>query len=228
MHKRIITLCLLTASIFISCATTPQGPEESSEKNFLLREDKEEIKEIQKLLKEASYSLTGKEQIVVKGRKFNKDCSGVVSALYYYAGIDLQKFYPGYSGTGTERIYKMLDERGLLENTWMPETGDIIFWDNTYDKNGNGKRDDPLTHIGMVVNTDKFGNIEYIHHNYLKGVVIENMNIRYKNDYIRSKKGVAVIINSPMKKKGGTRNSRDKWLSGQLYNSSGRAYEIAD
>ena len=221
--KNIILLLILSSYTLISCATTGTRGSTDEEKTFLLREDKKEIQIIQNLLKEASYKYAGKKTITVRGRRFRTDCSGVVTALYYYAGIDLQKHYPEYTGSGTQRIYKMLEERDLLEETWLPQTGDIIFWDNTYDKNNNGKRDDLLTHIGMVVERDKFGNIKYIHHNYLNGIVIEYMNIRYKNENTRSKKGVVKIINSPMRKKGGSR-IRDKWLSGQLYNSSAPGY----
>ncbi len=219
--NRIISTFLLPALLLISCATTETGtPSET------LRNDKGEIREIQALLKEAAYKYIGAHSLTVKGKTFRTDCSGVVSSLYYYAGIDLESYYPDYTGSGTERIYKMLSERGLLEETWLPETGDIVFWDNTYDKNNNGKKDDMLTHIGMVVECDKFGNISYIHHNYLKGIVIEKMNIRYKNEYTRTKKGTVIIINSPMKEREGSRRSRDKWLSGQLYNSSGQGYRI--
>ena len=221
--KKIILSLVISSFILFSCATTEKVNSREEEKNFPLRENKKEILEIQKLLKEASYKYAGKKELTVRNRKFRTDCSGVVSALYYYAGIDLQKYYPEYTGAGTERIYKMLEERGLLEETWLPETGDIIFWDNTYDKNSNGKRDDLITHIGMVVERDKYGNIEYIHHNYLKGIVIEKMNIRYKNEHTRTRKGVVTIINSPMRKKEGGR-IQGKWLSGQLYNSSAPGY----
>ena len=221
--KKTILFLIISSLILTSCATTGRGSDKEEEKGLPLRENKKEIREIQDLLKEASYKYAGKKSLKVRGKSFRTDCSGVVAALYYYAGIDLQKHYPEYSGSGTERIYKMLEERGLLEKSWLPETGDIIFWDNTYDKNNNGKSDDLLTHIGMVVERDKYGNIEYIHHNYLKGIVIEKMNIRYKNEHTRSRKGIITIINSPMRKKGGTR-IRDKWLSGQLYNSSAPGY----
>ncbi len=218
-------LLLISVLALLSCTTTLNGTKREENSVTAVREDKKEIRKIQDLLKEAAYSLEGKKSLSVNGKNFNMDCSGVVTALYYYAGIDLQKYYKDYSGTGTERIYKTLEERGLLEKTWLPETGDIIFWDNTYDRNNNGKYDDMLTHIGMVVSSDRFGNIDYIHHNYLKGIVIEKMNIRYKNENTRNVRGKIFIINSPMKKKERTRN-RDNWLSGQLYNSSGKGYQV--
>lgn len=222
---KFINSAFILLTLFISC-TTYNPVNTGKDPEFPLRTDKKEIHKIQNLLKEAAYKYLGKESISVRGRNFAIDCSGVVSALYYYAGIDLQKYYGEYTGSGTQRIYNMLSDRGLLDNTWMPETGDIIFWDNTYDKNGNGKKDDALTHIGMVVNIDKFGNIEYIHHNYRKGIVLEKMNIRYKNEHKRKIRGNVIIINSPMKKMEGSGRVKDKWLSGQLYSSFGRGYQV--
>jgi hypothetical protein len=36
--------------------------------------------------------------------------------------------------------------------------GDIIFWDNTWDRNGNKRfGDDPLTHAGIVISIDEDG-----------------------------------------------------------------------
>jgi len=43
---------------------------------------------------------------------------------------------------------------------------DIIFWDNSYDKNNNGLADDELTHIGMVVEVSPAGDIIYIPRSY--------------------------------------------------------------
>jgi cell wall-associated NlpC family hydrolase len=184
-----------------------------------------EIAKIKKDLVEAAGIYQKSQNLAVGERKFNMDCSGVVSALYYYAGIDLQKYYPQYSGTGTERIYKTLDERKLLKNYWLPEPGDLIFWDNTYDKNNNGRDDDELTHVGMVVSCDKQGNIVYIHHHYSKGIVFEKMNLRYKNFHSRSARGNIITINSPLRIKGGSREQKN-WLSGQLFNSFGEGYHL--
>ncbi len=35
--------------------------------------------------------------------------------------------------------------------------GDLVFFDNTYDRNGDGKFDDRITHVGIVVGFDKEG-----------------------------------------------------------------------
>ena len=41
-------------------------------------------------------------------------------------------------GNGVGRIYKTLETEDLLYTTSTPLVGDIIFWDNTWDANGDG------------------------------------------------------------------------------------------
>ena len=166
-------------------------------------------------LVEAADRYKGASSLTVRGKKFAMDCSGLVAALYYYAGIDLQSYFPAYTGSGTERIYKALDDRGLLHKSWQPEPGDIIFWDNTYDRNNNRKADDYLTHTGMVVSSDTSGNIVYIHYNYARGIVYENMNLRYKNNHTRIVSGKEIILNSHLRQKGSPDIAAGT-LSGQL------------
>ena len=184
-----------------------------------------EIESIKKKLIEGAETYKGAKSLVINGRRFNMDCSGVVSAIYYYAGIDFSKYYTDLNGTGTEIIYKSLKDKKLLKKTWLPEPGDVIFWDNTFDRNKNNKDDDALTHMGMVVSCDKQGNITYVHYNYSRGIVYEYMNIRYKNYESRIIKGENVIINSPMRIKGGSRENKN-WLAGQLVNCFAEAYYL--
>ena len=203
----------------------PDNSSSKSAERFVKKKNAKEIADIKKKLIEGAEKYKEAKNLTVKGRNFNMDCSGVVAALYYYAEIDLQKYFPDYIGTGTERIYKTLKDRKLLKKTWLPEPGDIIFWDNTFDRNRNGKDDDNLTHMGMVVSCDKQGNITYIHYNYSRGIVYEYMNIRYKNYESQVVKGENIIMNSPMRIKGGNRGSKN-WLAGQLVNCFAEAYYL--
>jgi len=212
---------LIIFIILSSCKTSPY----ISETDFIpdkKNSTPQELSKTQKLLVEEANRLIGAEKLFVKNRSFNMDCSGTVMAIYWYAGIDLAKSFPLYSGSGTERIYKYLDDRGLLYQTMLPAPGDIIFWDNTYDKNENGKTDDYLTHMGMVVNVDDKGNIEYIHENYRKGIILANMNLYQTDTYFKIVNGEKIILNEPMRMKGSFKTS--KWLSSQLYNNFGMGY----
>ena len=174
-----------------------------------------------RLLAGARYVL-GKTSLEVNGQHFNYDCSGTILAIYAYAGINLGRRFARYTGGGVERIYKIMQAHKLLYSSYYPQPGDIIFWDNTYDENGDGKWDDLLTHAGMVVGVSPNGEISYIHQNYAKGIIIERMNLLYPSIYTRIIDGVKVIVNSPMRMRGSPPGPA--WLSGQLIHSLGKGY----
>ncbi len=186
------------------------------------RSQPDELSKTQQLLVEEANRLIGVEKLFVKNKSFSMDCSGTVMAIYWYAGIDLAEAFPLYSGGGTERIYKYLRDKNLLYRTELPKPGDIIFWDNTFDKNGNGKPDDYLTHMGMVVSVDDKGNIEYIHENYRKGIILAKMNLYKPDVYSEIIDGEKIILNDPMRMKGSVKYS--KWLSSQLYKNFAMGY----
>ena len=178
---------------------------------------------VKQRLVNGAYALQGKKSVTVKGKRFNADCSGTVFALYYYAGIDLASEISDYRGGGVRSLYRMLEDRHLIHRIPFPQPGDLVFWDNTYDKNGDGFRNDELTHIGMVVRAGFDGTVEYVHYHYSRGVVIERMNLFRPN--VHTNTTGTVIVNSPMRsKQGGILGNR--WLSGQLFRAFGAAYRV--
>ncbi len=179
----------------------------------------------EKLLEGARY-FEGKSSLSYKGRSFTYDCSGTILAIYYYAGIDLQKRFGRYSGSGVARIYAIMRADGLLYSTSYPEVGDIIFWDNTYDANGNGKWDDELTHAGMVVDVTPDGEITFIHENYAEGIVLGKMNLFYPAVATREEAGALVVVNSPMRMRGQPPGP-GIW-AGQLFKVFGKGYDVPD
>jgi hypothetical protein len=206
------------ASIPISCGTLrslePDTVGERPGRASALRE---------KLVEGAS-ALLGKSQLVVRGKRFTWDCTGTVLAIYWYAGIDLRGDFSAFTGNGVMRLYKSLDRRGLLYDTRYPIAGDIVFWDDTYDANGDGFWNDDLTHMGMVVKTDSGGVISYVHQNVRKGIVIEYMDLLEPSVPQRDSWGQVVILNSPMRMAEPGATHPRKWLSGQLYRSFGKGY----
>jgi hypothetical protein len=172
-----------------------------------------------KLVEGANY-LLGKKSIEVRGRRFTYDCSGTVLAIYWYAGIDLAREFPRFAGNGVTRIFKSLDGAGLLYDSKYPLSGDLVFWDNTYDANGDGAWNDALTHIGMVVSTSEDGTVSYVHHHTRLGIVIEYMNLREPAVYRRGER----TLNSPMRQAVAGVPRPALWLSGQLYRMLGMGY----
>jgi hypothetical protein len=152
------------------------------------------------------------------------DCTGAVLAIYYYAGIDLARDFDKYGGNGVTRLYRSLEAQRLLYDTRYPVTGDIIFWDNTYDRNEDGRWNDSLTHVGMVMEVSRSGDVEYVHLNYRRGIIIENMNLRNPEVHREMMKGRLRIVNSPMRMKQPGNPHPETWLSGQLFNIFGMGY----
>jgi len=214
---------LVAALALNACATTP-GPR--GEKNVPTERPalSGATDAIRAELGAGARSVLGATELVVKGRRFNWDCTGTVLAIYWYAGIDLARDFGRYSGGGVSRLYRTLKDASLLYTTREPILGDLVFWDDTYDADGDGAWDDPLTHVGMVMETAADGTISYVHLNYRKGIVIEQMNLREPDVHQRAKAGGVTIVNSPLRMAEAGKEHPDRWLSGQLYRVLGMGY----
>jgi hypothetical protein len=179
---------------------------------------------IQRKLTEGARYVLGRRELVVRGRRFPYDCTGTVLAIYWYAGIDLARDFIKYDGNGVNRLFRTLEKEQLLYSDAFPVAGDIVFWDNTYDRNGDGLWNDPLTHVGMVVKAEADGSIEYVHLNNTRGIVIEHMNLLQPDLHQRLVRGQARIFNSPIRLKEAGRPHPPQWLAGQLYRVLGMGY----
>jgi len=137
--------------------------------------------------------------------RFRNDCSGYVMASFDRAGIPLQ---------GNSRsLWADAKDRGQIHHDKRPQPGDIAFFDNTYDRNGNGRRDDSLTHVAVVIEVLDDGTILLGHGGTSKGRAELRMNLIHPtvrrtedgqilNDYLRARR------------KGEPENG--KYLAGQL------------
>jgi hypothetical protein len=158
-------------------------------------------------------------RVVVNGRTFVLDCIGTVSAIFFGMDIDVQKDFRRYRGDGVSRLYQSLAARSALHRDRLPRPGDIVFWDNTWDANGDGRLDDdPLTHAGVVMSVDPDGTINYVHEHIIKGVTVEAMNLRHPREYYDP---LGRIINSAMAMNSGIirRDNPPHWTSGDLWDS---------
>ena len=174
------------------------------------------ISQKQKQLVEAANWAKGRKYLTINGQRFRMDCSGVIRAIYFKAGIDLAKDFNKYKGGGTQRIHETLRVKGLIYRPTVPVPGDILFWDNTYDANHNGRSDDMLSHIGMVVSSDKkSGNVIYVHHNEKKGIVFEKMNLLHPDD---------PTYNAVMRSQRAKKLPGNKYLASHLYKDAGKGY----
>lgn len=102
-------------------------------------------------------------------RGFRDDCSGFVMAVLERAGTPL-------SGN-TASIYTWAQEHGTIHHRKRPAPGDLVFFDDTYDRNHNGRTDDPLSHIAVVLEVAPDGTILMAHDGTSRGRTTLRMNL---------------------------------------------------
>lgn len=126
----------------------------------------------------AARSYVGHKRITSHGKKLPFDCSGLARASYMAIGIDLMDVQHKPKENGVSSIYRYVRRHGLLYRDHSPVVGDLVFFHNTYDRNGNGRRDDQLTHIAVVESIDRDGTITIVHR-VSRGILRYRMNLRF-------------------------------------------------
>ncbi|MGL5956897.1 MAG: CHAP domain-containing protein [Brevinema sp.] len=151
--------------------------------------------------------------------RYNGDCSGFIAFLFHLAGLNLLKLY-GIGDSGVSAIWDGLKKQNFILDHQELQAGDIVFFDNTYDKNRNGRWDDEFSHIGIVESIDKNDTITYLHYGS-KGVVRSKMNLKHPSIYSITKNGTSYRYNDILRasKK---RGINPKYLSGSLYRGAAR------
>ncbi|MEO0600285.1 MAG: CHAP domain-containing protein [Myxococcota bacterium] len=88
-------------------------------------------------------------------RGFRNDCSGFVEATLSRVGIPLRG--------STRMLWNAAKRFGWVHHRQFPRVGDLAFFDDTYDRNHNGRWDDELSHIAIVLDVDDDGTIVLAH-----------------------------------------------------------------
>lgn len=110
----------------------------------------------------AAASSLGSAPIIVGGVRYRRDCSGVASGIYARAGFPLGAEAVDGAGLDVRHLYDLVRRTGSLR-TNDPLPGDLVFFDDTYDSNGNGQVDDPLSHVGVVEKIVDDGTVVFVH-----------------------------------------------------------------
>lgn len=121
--------------------------------------DSDDDRVIRDRLAGAAANSVGGRPIVVGGVRYRMDCSGVAAGIYARAGVPIDD---GGGAPSTRSLYDIAARRGSLRRS-NPLPGDLVFFDDTYDANGNGLRDDPLSHVGVVEKILDGGTVLFVH-----------------------------------------------------------------
>jgi hypothetical protein len=128
--------------------------------------------------------LVGKSKIVLGGKRWGDDCTGLIRGVYAQLGVDLiTGAEPG--DNGVTAIWRYAAVHGRLFEGGRPIAGDLVFFKETYDLNRDGEVNDGLTHIGLVEKVEDDGTVTVIHR-VARGVVRYRMNLEYRNSAVSS------------------------------------------
>lgn len=131
-------------------------------------------------------SLVGKRSATYKGKHYRPDCSGTVRAIYDHAGLWLGSSSSKEPESDSATIYRYIQKAGTISER-DPAPGDVVFFDNTYDRNRDGLLNDSLTHVGVVEEVLPDQTVLFIHH-LGNSIVRSSMNLERPergNDMLR-------------------------------------------
>ncbi|QPD05177.1 MAG: hypothetical protein Nkreftii_002951 [Candidatus Nitrospira kreftii] len=143
--------------------------------------------------------LIGARTVTSQGRRIAYDCAGVTHAIFFEHGIDLYRTdRHDVNANGVRLIYNHVRRYGILHRGPEVRPGDLVFFDNTWDFNADGKANDPLTHVGIVEEVEPDGTVIFISRvasaieryrmNLAQPHIHQTPDGRVLNDYIRRKR----------------------------------------
>jgi hypothetical protein len=153
----------------------------------------------------AAAAYVGASRIEVGGTRYRFDCSGLVEASLASAGCP-------FTGSSASLFEQARDLR-VLHRRRRPSPGDVAFFDNTYDRDGNGRRDDPLSHVAVVESVASDGTITMVHVGS-KGVTRLVMNLRHPEDRTNE---AGAVINDYLRAPTKGDSPRTRRLAGELW-----------
>jgi hypothetical protein len=158
--------------------------------------------------------LVGAKTIESNGRRIAYDCAGVTRAVFLKHGIDL---YDGAASdpdaNGVRIIHSHIEEQGTFHQGPVAHPGDLVFFNNTWDYNGDSKVNDPLTHIGIVERQESDGTVIFI--SRVAGAVERyRMNLGLPHVH---KTAAGRILNDYLRRKDVTDRSNTRYLAGELF-----------
>lgn len=169
--------------------------------------------------------ITLKHPLTGEDVEHTMDCSGFVLAVYKSANIGgFETLASNIEGeNGVKIIYNTLEKSRKIYRKKIPKIADIVFFDNTYDRNKNGAVNDKLTHVGIVLAVNKkTGTITFIHSSTSDGVTEGYANLYHPNQ----EKLNGETINSSLRIQKETDPPDTKYYAGALIHAFGTVFEV--
>lgn len=154
----------------------------------------------------------------VGAERFAGDCSGFVEAVYEAEGVPLRRLMRAAAPaarSGVAAAWETVGRYGerLPPGAW-PVPGDLVFWNDTWDRDADGRRGDRLTHMGVVQWVEQ-DTIVFVHRGS-KGVVTGAMTVVHPGE-ARAEGGA--VLNTPLRR---AAKNAGPVLAGELLAGYGR------
>jgi NlpC/P60 family len=163
---------------------------------------------------ESAARLVGARAITSQGKRIAYDCAGVTRAIFLEHGIDL---YRGAlndpKGNGVRLIHNHVRQHGTIHRGSNVNPGDLVFFDNTWDFNGDGKLNDPLTHVGVVERLEGDGTVIFISR---VANAIERYHMNLNQPHVH-KTAQGLVLNDYIRRKHPTDPENAARLTGELF-----------
>ncbi len=168
------------------------------------------------------YALKFKDKSLPISKLWTNSSSGFIKMVFlkFKVNITKSKIIKNERGKWlsiTELIFQFIKENGKLYKNKNYQIGDLIFFNNTYDKNRDGKLNDELTSIGLITNIDKENTISFLI-NMSGKVTLKYMNLSKKENKIETSNREK-ILNSTLRF-----FKKNKIYSYQLFNKFGSIF----
>lgn len=173
----------------------------------------------QRAIGQTAAAFVGAKRIEARGRRFPFDCSGLARAVYLRHGVDLYDgVEAGDAANGVRLIYRHVASRGVVHEGPDARPGDIVFFHNTWDRNGDGRLNDLLTHVGIVERVERDGTVVFVSR-VSRGIERYRMNLAHPGVH-RTPDGR--VLNDYLRRKRRADPANTRYLAGELFAGFGR------
>ncbi len=163
---------------------------------------------------ESAARLVGARAIASQGKRIAYDCAGVTRAIFLEHGIDLYRgAFNDPKGNGVRLIHNHVRQHGTVHRGSNVNPGDLVFFDNTWDFNGDGKLNDPLTHVGIVERLEGDGTVIFISR---VANAIERYRMNLDQPHVH-KTAHGLVLNDYIRRKHPTDPENAARLTGELF-----------
>lgn len=118
--------------------------------------------ELRRSVTRSAARLVGVRSLKKVNRRVSDDCTGLVRHVFGRSRVPLSLSYAQRGDNGVTALWRRAQRKGAVFEG-RPRAGDLVFFRETYDRNRDGRRNDGLTHVGIVTRVLPGGAVEFVH-----------------------------------------------------------------